>query len=66
MVRLGYLDRDKNAAPMVRIIHILFEPMRVDRAVDPLEYDIVGKAAMVLLTRASESPLQIARPPACF
>ena len=47
MVRLGYLDRNQDAAPMVHIIHILFEPMRVDRAVDPLDYDTVGKAAKV-------------------
>jgi predicted unusual protein kinase regulating ubiquinone biosynthesis (AarF/ABC1/UbiB family) len=47
MVKLGYLDRDQDSAPMVKIIHILFEPMRVDRAVDPLDYDTVGKAAKV-------------------
>ena len=47
MVKLGYLDRNQDAAPMVRIIHILFEPMRVDHAVDPLEYDTVGKATKV-------------------
>jgi predicted unusual protein kinase regulating ubiquinone biosynthesis (AarF/ABC1/UbiB family) len=47
MVKLGYLDRNQDAAPMVKIIHILFEPMRVDRAVDPLEYDTVGKASKV-------------------
>jgi len=47
MVKLGYLDRTQDAAPMVKIIHILFEPMRVDRAVDPLDYDTVGKAAKV-------------------
>ena len=47
MVRLGYLDRDKNAAPMVKIIHLLFEPMMVDRAFDPANYDTVAKAAKV-------------------
>ena len=47
MVKLGYIDRNQDAAPMVKIIHLLFEPMRVDRAVDPLEYDTVGKAAKV-------------------
>jgi predicted unusual protein kinase regulating ubiquinone biosynthesis (AarF/ABC1/UbiB family) len=47
MVRLGYLDGSQNAAPMVKIIHLLFEPMRFDREFDPLEYDTVGKAAKV-------------------
>jgi hypothetical protein len=47
MVRLGYLARDQNAAPMVKIIHLLFEPMMVDRAFDPLEYDTVAKVAKV-------------------
>lgn len=47
MVRLGYLDGKQDAAPMVRIIQILFEPMRFDREFDPLEYDTVGKAAKV-------------------
>ncbi|HYL60196.1 MAG TPA: AarF/ABC1/UbiB kinase family protein [Candidatus Acidoferrales bacterium] len=47
MVRLGYLDGNQNAAPMVKIIHLLFEPMRFDREFDPLEYDTVGKAAKV-------------------
>jgi len=45
MVKLGYLAHNQDPAPMVRIIHILFEPMRVDHAVDPIEYDTVGKAA---------------------
>jgi predicted unusual protein kinase regulating ubiquinone biosynthesis (AarF/ABC1/UbiB family) len=47
MVRLGYLDRDKNAAPMVKIIHMLFEPMMVDRDFDPHDYDTVAKASKV-------------------
>jgi predicted unusual protein kinase regulating ubiquinone biosynthesis (AarF/ABC1/UbiB family) len=47
MVRLGYLDRDQNPAPMVKIIHLLFEPMMVDRAFDPADYDTVAKAAKV-------------------
>jgi predicted unusual protein kinase regulating ubiquinone biosynthesis (AarF/ABC1/UbiB family) len=47
MVRLGYLDRDKNVAPMVKIIHLLFEPMMVDRKFDPANYDTVSKAAKV-------------------
>ncbi len=47
MARLGYLDRDQDAAPMVKIIHILFEPMMVDRVFDPLEYDAVANASKV-------------------
>jgi predicted unusual protein kinase regulating ubiquinone biosynthesis (AarF/ABC1/UbiB family) len=47
MVRLGYLDRDQDPAPMVKVIRILFEPMMVDREVDPLEYDTVAKASKV-------------------
>jgi hypothetical protein len=60
MVKLGYLGRAQDPAPMVKIIHMLFEPMRVDRAVDPLEYDTVGKAAKVgelaLQNRLYQSP----------
>jgi predicted unusual protein kinase regulating ubiquinone biosynthesis (AarF/ABC1/UbiB family) len=47
MVRLGYLGIEQHAAPMVKIIHILFEPMRFDREFDPLEYDTVAKVAQV-------------------
>jgi predicted unusual protein kinase regulating ubiquinone biosynthesis (AarF/ABC1/UbiB family) len=47
MVRLGYLGSEQHAAPMVKIIQILFEPMRFDREFDPLEYDTVGKVAQV-------------------
>src|SRR5260370_22739010 len=64
MVKLGYLDREQDAAPMERIIHILFKPMRVDRAVDPLEYDTIAKAAMVgehsLVNRLNKSPAHTA------
>ena len=47
MVRLGYLEHDQNQAPMVKIIHLLFEPMMVDRKFDPADYDTVAKAAKV-------------------
>ncbi len=60
MVRLGYIDRDKNPAPMVKIIHLLFEPMMIDRAFDPHDYDTVAKAAKVgeiaLENRLYQSP----------
>ena len=47
MVRLGYLEHDQNPTPMVKIIHLLFEPMMVDRKFDPADYDTVAKAAKV-------------------
>ncbi len=47
MVKMGYLDRGQDPAPMVEIIHILFEPVFADRVFDPAEYDSVGKAAAV-------------------
>jgi predicted unusual protein kinase regulating ubiquinone biosynthesis (AarF/ABC1/UbiB family) len=47
MMRLGYIGRDQNPAPMVKIIHMLFEPMMVDRKFDPADYDTVAKAAKV-------------------
>jgi len=47
MVKLGYLDRDRDPAPMVKVIHILFEPLLVDRVYDPNAYDSIGKMAEV-------------------
>lgn len=47
LVKLGYLDRGQDPAPMVQIIHILFEPAFEDREYDPAEYDTVGKAQQV-------------------
>lgn len=47
LVKLGYLDRGQDAAPMVQIIYILFEPVITDRPYHPDEYDAVGKAATV-------------------
>jgi predicted unusual protein kinase regulating ubiquinone biosynthesis (AarF/ABC1/UbiB family) len=47
MVKLGYLDRSQDPAPMVRVIHILFEPILIDRPYDPTEYDSVAKATQV-------------------
>jgi predicted unusual protein kinase regulating ubiquinone biosynthesis (AarF/ABC1/UbiB family) len=47
MQKLGWLDRGQNAAPMVKIVRILFAPMMVDRDYDPQEYDTVGNATQV-------------------
>jgi ubiquinone biosynthesis protein len=47
LLRLGYIDREQDPAPMVQIIYILFEPVITDRMYHPDEFDAVGKAAMV-------------------
>ena len=47
MARLGYLDRAQDPAPMIKIIHLLFEPMMVDREFDPIDYDTVAKVSKV-------------------
>jgi predicted unusual protein kinase regulating ubiquinone biosynthesis (AarF/ABC1/UbiB family) len=47
LLKLGYIDREQDPAPMVQIIYILFEPVITDRKYHPAEYDAVAKAAMV-------------------
>jgi predicted unusual protein kinase regulating ubiquinone biosynthesis (AarF/ABC1/UbiB family) len=47
LLRLGYIDREQDPTPMVRIIYILFEPVITDRMYHPDEYDAVAKAATV-------------------
>jgi predicted unusual protein kinase regulating ubiquinone biosynthesis (AarF/ABC1/UbiB family) len=47
MHKLGYLDRSQDPRPMVKVMHILFEPLYVDGGFDPCDYDSVGKAAEV-------------------
>jgi predicted unusual protein kinase regulating ubiquinone biosynthesis (AarF/ABC1/UbiB family) len=47
LVKLGYIDREQNPAPMVQIIYILFEPVITDRLYHPDEFDAVAKAAAV-------------------
>ncbi len=47
LVKLGYLDRAQEPAPMVEVIYLLFEPVITDRPYHPDEYDAVGKAARV-------------------
>jgi predicted unusual protein kinase regulating ubiquinone biosynthesis (AarF/ABC1/UbiB family) len=47
LLRLGYIDREQDPAPMVQIIYILFEPVITDRMYHPNEYDAVAKAATV-------------------
>src|SRR6266436_1848823 len=45
--KLGYLDSKQDAAPMVKVIYILFEPVITDRSYHPEEYDAVAKATTV-------------------
>ena len=47
LVKLGYLDAKQEAAPMVKIIYLLFEPVITDRPYHPSEYDAVSKASQV-------------------
>jgi predicted unusual protein kinase regulating ubiquinone biosynthesis (AarF/ABC1/UbiB family) len=47
MVKLGYLDRDRDPAPMIKVVNILFEPLLVDRVYDPNRYDSIAKMAEV-------------------
>ena len=47
LVKLGYLDRTQDPAPMVKIIYILFEPVITDRMYHPDEFDALGKASAV-------------------
>jgi len=60
MVALGYLEPRQDTAPMVRILHILFEPLSSDRVYNPADYDSLGKAAAVgeiaLANRLYRSP----------
>ena len=47
LLKLGYIDREQDPAPMARIIYILFEPVISDRMYHPDEFDAVAKAATV-------------------
>ncbi|MGH7781450.1 MAG: ABC1 kinase family protein [Candidatus Binataceae bacterium] len=47
MQELGWIERGQDPAPMIEIIHVLFEPMMVEREFDPAQYDSVAKAARV-------------------
>jgi len=47
LAKLGYLERDQDPAPLVKVIYILFEPVITDRPFHPDEYDAIGKAATV-------------------
>ncbi|MHB8383124.1 MAG: ABC1 kinase family protein [Candidatus Binataceae bacterium] len=47
MQELGWIERGHDPAPMIEIIHILFEPMMAEREFDPADYDSVAKATRV-------------------
>jgi predicted unusual protein kinase regulating ubiquinone biosynthesis (AarF/ABC1/UbiB family) len=47
LLKLGYLDRGQDPAPLIKLIYVLFEPVIVDRVYHPDEYDAVSKAAEV-------------------
>jgi len=47
LLKLGYLERGQDPAPMVKVIYLLFEPVITDRPFHPDEYDAIGKAAQV-------------------
>jgi aarF domain-containing kinase len=47
LVKLGYLDRTQEAAPMVKIIYMLFQPVITDRPYNPNEFDAIGTASAV-------------------
>ena len=47
LVKLGYIDRAQDPKPMLKVIHILFEPMFTRGEFDPTSYDTVKKAQQV-------------------
>jgi predicted unusual protein kinase regulating ubiquinone biosynthesis (AarF/ABC1/UbiB family) len=46
-VRLGFLDPDDDPAPMIRVMHIVFEPVLTDADYDPRQYHSVDRAMEV-------------------
>jgi predicted unusual protein kinase regulating ubiquinone biosynthesis (AarF/ABC1/UbiB family) len=42
-VRLGFLDKGDDPAPMVKVMNVIFEPVLVDRKYDPRDYDSLQK-----------------------
>jgi predicted unusual protein kinase regulating ubiquinone biosynthesis (AarF/ABC1/UbiB family) len=46
-IRLGFLDRDDDPTPMIRIMRIIFEPVLKDRRWDPRDYRGVDRAMEV-------------------
>jgi len=47
LVRLGFLDAGDDAAAMIRILRLVFEPVLVDRDYDPRDYDSLERGMEV-------------------
>jgi predicted unusual protein kinase regulating ubiquinone biosynthesis (AarF/ABC1/UbiB family) len=43
-IRLGFLDADDDPTPMLRILHLVLEPLLEDRVHDPRDYQAVDRA----------------------
>jgi len=65
LAKLGYVDRNQDPAPMVKVIHILFEPMYSKGGFDPADYDTVKKAQQVARWRSNTSSTNLPTT-ACF
>jgi predicted unusual protein kinase regulating ubiquinone biosynthesis (AarF/ABC1/UbiB family) len=46
-VTLGYLNPGEDPAPLVKIMYLIFEPVREDRVYDPHEFDSVSKTVEI-------------------
>jgi len=46
-VRLGFLDAGDDPAPMIRIMHIVFEPVMTDRIYDPRHFDSIERGMQI-------------------
>lgn len=46
-VRLGFLDRGDDPKPMLRIMHVIFEPVLVDKRYDPRDYDSLDRGMQI-------------------
>ena len=47
LLKLGYLDRGQDPAPLVKVMYVLFEPVLINRIYHPAEYNAVAKVAEV-------------------
>jgi predicted unusual protein kinase regulating ubiquinone biosynthesis (AarF/ABC1/UbiB family) len=47
LVRLGYIDKGDDPAPMIQIMEVIFEPVLQDRSTDPRKYDSLEKGMEV-------------------
>ena len=47
LVRLGFLDRSDDPAPMIRIMRLIFEPVLMDKKYDPRKYDVLERGMQI-------------------